>query len=381
MSNIVHENLAKLNINRQEMIAAGFSSQKYDDVQRGKSNYKLNEIICISEKFHLSLDYLLKESLPDSYIDCYVAFIDILGFKEFILDKSSTFEKVKSLFDLMKLIYAEQSFVIQSDVLTTKMMRKVKVNFVSDTVILSIPKFEKNSLEVLIFVIDVFISNVLLNHQLLFRGAISEGAFYSCNDIIFGPSIVNAAILESKNAIYPRIIIPSNIVDSYNSTASVDSMNGIKYLIEKDSVICDDFYIINYLKYTINRMNETAQEKKYNVEMAFDKFKSKIETTICNSTNESVLQKNIYIANYFNIELESIKKKNILNFKCENITIPTNCVFNSQKKKISPELSEDKQRLLVMYDLLTDMEKGEVLGELKVLTRDRSESKNAENVS
>lgn len=34
------------------------------------------------------------------------------------------------------------------------------------------------------------------------------------------------------------------------------------------------------------------------------------------------------------------------------------------------QLSEDKQRLLKMYDLLTDMEKGEILGELKMLTRD-----------
>ena len=33
-------------------------------------------------------------------------------------------------------------------------------------------------------------------------------------------------------------------------------------------------------------------------------------------------------------------------------------------------LSEDKQRLLEMYDKLTDMEKGEILGELKALTRD-----------
>jgi len=34
------------------------------------------------------------------------------------------------------------------------------------------------------------------------------------------------------------------------------------------------------------------------------------------------------------------------------------------------QLSEDKRRLLKMYDLLTDMEKGEILGELKMLTRD-----------
>lgn len=41
------------------------------------------------------------------------------------------------------------------------------------------------------------------------------------------------------------------------------------------------------------------------------------------------------------------------------------------RKSQSPKLSEDKKRLLEMYDKLTDMEKGEILGELKVLTKDK----------
>lgn len=36
----------------------------------------------------------------------------------------------------------------------------------------------------------------------------------------------------------------------------------------------------------------------------------------------------------------------------------------------STQLSVDKRRLLEMYDKLTDMEKGEILGELKMLTGD-----------
>ncbi len=35
----------------------------------------------------------------------------------------------------------------------------------------------------------------------------------------------------------------------------------------------------------------------------------------------------------------------------------------------SPSLPEDKVRLLEMYDMLTDMEKGEILGELKQMTK------------
>lgn len=41
------------------------------------------------------------------------------------------------------------------------------------------------------------------------------------------------------------------------------------------------------------------------------------------------------------------------------------------RKNQSTELSNDKQRLLEMYDNLTDMEKGEILGELKALTQNK----------
>lgn len=53
------KNLEKANISRADMVKNGFSGQKYDDVLRGKSSYKIPEIILISEKFQLSLDFLV----------------------------------------------------------------------------------------------------------------------------------------------------------------------------------------------------------------------------------------------------------------------------------------------------------------------------------
>lgn len=59
MSKIIIENLEKIGISRNDLVKAGFSPQKYDDVLRGKSSYKVADIIKISEKFQLSLDYLI----------------------------------------------------------------------------------------------------------------------------------------------------------------------------------------------------------------------------------------------------------------------------------------------------------------------------------
>lgn len=292
-----------------------------------------------------------------NYTECYVAFLDILGFKEFILDKSSTFEKIKDLFDLMKQLSIEQSIIIQSDTLHPEMMKKVKFNFISDTVILSIPKFGDNSLELLIFTVDILLSNVLLNHQLLFRGAISEGTFYSHNDTIFGSSIVNAAILKKESAIYPRIIIPSDIINSYKSIANDDSVKGIQYLVEKDFIINDDFYTINYIKYTIERLNFIAETQKKEIEYSIYKLIEKIKDNINNSVNENVRKKNIYFARYYNHELSAIKKLYPLKFKCEDIFVTDNYLLGldeePNRNSSGESLNEQEIRMLKAFRSLT----------------------------
>lgn len=49
------------------------------------------------------------------------------------------------------------------------------------------------------------------------------------------------------------------------------------------------------------------------------------------------------------------------------LNVPTDLLLMGEEK--SPSLLEDKVRLLEMYDMLTDMEKGEILGELKQMTK------------
>ena len=49
------------------------------------------------------------------------------------------------------------------------------------------------------------------------------------------------------------------------------------------------------------------------------------------------------------------------------LNVPTDLLLMGEEK--SPSLPEDKVRLLEMYDMLTDMEKGEILGELKQMIK------------
>ena len=64
--NEVISNLLKIGIGRSELIKAGFSAQKYDDVKRNKSTYKISEIIKISNTFDISLDYILTGKNPET---------------------------------------------------------------------------------------------------------------------------------------------------------------------------------------------------------------------------------------------------------------------------------------------------------------------------
>ena len=48
-------------------------------------------------------------------------------------------------------------------------------------------------------------------------------------------------------------------------------------------------------------------------------------------------------------------------------------VYGKEINSIQDNLSEDEKRLLNMYSLLTDIEKGEILGELKTITKGRGE--------
>ena len=61
----------------------------------------------------------------------------------------------------------------------------------------------------------------------------------------------------------------------------------------------------------------------------------------------------------------SIPKIEILQQIATYFNVTVGQLFDGKEKSLSPELSEDKQRLIYMYDLLNDMEKGEILVKIK----------------
>lgn len=149
--------------------------------------------------------------VSQSYKECYVAFLDILGFKNYV-DTNSYDDVYRTLSNLETEAVANPNgakMIYGIDI------RDIKILCISDSVIISIEKSIPHSFEAIVWLCGAFQLALLLNAQLLMRGAISCGKFYMGNSektgqpILFGAAYNKAVELE-KEAKYPRIIMDEN---------------------------------------------------------------------------------------------------------------------------------------------------------------------------
>lgn len=111
----------------------------------------------------------------------------------------------------------------------------------------------------------------------------------------------------------------------------------------------------------------------------------KIFTKLCNdrglSPTETLKKMDLSTSKLTAWKNGSIPNGTILLLISEFFSVSVDYLLTGKEKK-SPmqELSTDEQRLLHMYSLLSDMEKGEVLGELKAITSNRENIKKNDNL-
>lgn len=148
-----------------------------------------------------------EDTTGTAYKKCYVAFIDILGFKNYVSE--NTCETV-----LETLLTLKIEAITAPNRLTSKYGIKednVKIFCISDSIIISIEERIPYAFEAIIEMCAVFQAVLLLNQGMILRGGISCGDFYM-NDsgyigdgILFGPAYNRAVELEGEDAKYPMI--------------------------------------------------------------------------------------------------------------------------------------------------------------------------------
>jgi len=91
----------------------------------------------------------------------------------------------------------------------------------SDSFVISCPAYNSSSCSLLLTTIYLINQMFFVNMGMMMRGGISKGLLiHEENGALFGPSMIEAYELESKSAIYPRIILSPSANQHFSSLLS-----------------------------------------------------------------------------------------------------------------------------------------------------------------
>lgn len=166
------------------------------------------------------------------YTDHIVAFIDILGFKEMIFNSSKNPDMQNIIWqalNYLKKLEKNHEWVKNFMTVEEDAQRKnlnnfhidnlIKVTCFSDSILISLKIEEKRFNEIFSTLVAyvAFIGNFLIRNGILIRGGITIGDLvHTKNGIVYGSGLIKAYELESKTAIYPRIIISKELKEKLN---------------------------------------------------------------------------------------------------------------------------------------------------------------------
>lgn len=185
------------------------------------------------------------------YEDSIVIFLDILGFKNFIDNSFSRKEKktnkriIANLYDGIQTIRS----ILNIDDSDQNGSKYFVVSF-SDSIVIAFPYNKPDALFNSLFKIQELLIN-LTHRGIIVRGGIARGLIYADKEsqIIFGPGLVDAYLLESKAAHYPRVIIDKEIVETCKYVSKdydEDEVNEyLKDILMPDT---DEMLYIDYFK-------------------------------------------------------------------------------------------------------------------------------------
>lgn len=247
------------------------------------------------------------------YEERYIAFIDILGFKNIVTNTFNFPEEFNRLDQTLSYLESLKRKNYH-DPWGNKWMG-MEFTMFSDSIVISYPATGNgNAFHILLELAHLCLD--VLNMGYIFRGGVTVGPLVHKGDICYGPAMNNAVNLE-KRAKYPRIIIEDNVFKrgiQYPGLANTpeQELEYLKYLVMNDTGKflkgSNPEYILNYLAL----YNEVDEESMY-INL-LQKTKSLIineyNLTLGYETQEmlNIRQKYMWFAGYFNYIVKSILK-------------------------------------------------------------------------
>ena len=218
------------------------------------------------------------------YNNYYIAFLDLLGFKEIVRTKNCS-----EILEIFKEVKARYNFVnVTDEDNPIPLIPGDKINYriMSDSICIYIKDDIKYALSVLIILCTNFQERMLkLDVPILVRGAIFHGELYSEDEIFFGKGLSEAYILEENIAQYPRIIIPMNIIDDFSGIS--DEKTWFDAYLFQDF---DAFYATRYIEHFCIPNNNKDEMKN------LDNY---IKYMLSTNFNKSIREKYLYLRSIF----------------------------------------------------------------------------------
>jgi hypothetical protein len=228
----------------------------------------------------------------EEYIDCFVAFVDILGFDSRArgIQSEEDFSKIGALLSSLKAVTVHINNK-NGDLINLKAMS------VSDSIIFSMPFHDPfpSGISIALF-LHMLQYQLLKGHQTLLRGYMTRGPVYHKDNIIFGKGYSEAYQNEKEIGHAPRIIINSSLIEEIKG---IDLANQFPYGHIFDIVCqdrCDGKYFIDYLKplKMLNNIDEMKAERE------------RIKEIVRSSLNEyrdnlKIIRKYNWLSNYISL--------------------------------------------------------------------------------
>lgn len=169
--------------------------------------------------------------MEEKYQICYVAFLDILGFKNVVSRYSCA--QIMSVFSEIKNSKLKSVHIDKEQFAS---VRDVNMYIMSDSIVLYINAGVQASMAALVTACSFLQCRLSeLNEPIFVRGAISKGQLYRNESIIFGPALTEAYLMENQNAKYPRVIFTKELYLSAKNEQS-DTINQRRF----DSLLYED---------------------------------------------------------------------------------------------------------------------------------------------
>lgn len=168
-----------------------------------------------------------------------IAYIDFLGIKNRILDKSINFLSLKTIQFILN--NAVERAAIISDM---NMIGNYDIKVFSDNVVIAQKVREEriaDQLNSIVNLVSLIQFEAYFQFDIPLRGGITIGELYIDNSIVWGEGLIDAYNMESVIASFPRVIVSKKALDAYEKCDSI-SLN-LYALLELDF---DGAWFVNF---------------------------------------------------------------------------------------------------------------------------------------